>query len=605
MHSGFPLESKGPMPTNGDSTIKNQSKILRTRGLFLLFFAAFSTYLYSRFVFDTQVKLYIQKTLSELNGAKVTIGNVESKLLEGRFTLTDIQFANPIAPMRNTFQVDKITARLAVAPLFRKKLNIQQMEVQEIHYWTPRQEPGVFSDEMSLAVVKAALLDRASTGIYSGIRNELTDNPLRHLGQLGSGFTLSSKLGTLTEKLNSIRHLRGILSDLRENEVFWERQKAALPSPANLAGLKARIRKKNQKTLSDLSPKTELEQKIKSTSQDLESLRTQISELSVKIEKTEEHIKKDVGIVRRELGLPNTDYKDITHLTFGPTWLSLIEKLSYWLEFSRSRSPVGKRTENYAVTVIYQKQGRSVHFGKMGALPTFLLDQASVVSGLEKGSKAIRMEGKITGVTSDPALYRKPTRFHLTADYPEKNFRHLELSGFIDHTQSSPQENFKLTLPSFLLQEWPITRTPDVQLEIKRALAGLTVTGNFEGDNVDLDWEINLTETEYGIESRFRQVEMTLENLLGTLYSFNVIGELKGPLNNIKFSSSSDLGKRLAEGLKSEFRHEFGALDEAIETETRNLLPPLQNDIRARLHKLETEVMPQFEKSLSQLNGLL
>lgn len=602
---GSRLESKGPTPTNGDSTIKTQIKFLRTKGLLLLIIAAASAYLYSRFVFDSQVKSYIQKTLSELNGAQVTIGKVESRLLKGQFVFSDIQFGNPIAPMRNTFQVDKVTAEIAVAPLLRKKLNIKQMKVEEVHYWTPRQEPGTFSDEMSLAVVKAALLDRASSGIYSGIRNELTDNPLRHLGQLGSGFTLSSKLGTITEKLHSIRHLRGILNNLRENEAYWERQKASLPSPANMAGLKSRLRQKNKKAISDLNPQAELEQKILETTQELQSLRNQITQISTEMEKTDEQVKKDVGVVRRELGLPNIEYKDITHLTFGPTWLSLIEKLSYWLEFSRSRSPVGKRTENYAVTVIHQKNGRSVHFGKTGASPTFLLDKASIVSGNDKNSKAVRIEGAITGVTSDPALYGKPTRFRVSADYPEKHFRHFELSGIVDHTQTLPRESFQLTLPSFLLQEWPITRTPDVSLEIKRALAGLTVMGNFEGDKVDLDWEINLSETEYGIDSRFRQVEMTLENLLGNLYSFNVIGELKGPLNNIKFTSSSDLGKRLAEGLKSEFRHEFGALDEAIETETRNLLPPLQNDIRARLHKLETELVPQFETSLRQLNGLL
>jgi len=594
------------MPINGDSIIKTKKTFLRLNGVYILLFAAVCGYLYSRFLFDTQVSLYVQKTLSELNGAKVTIGKVQSQLLKGKFIFSDIQVGNPISPMRNTFQIDRVTADVAVAPLFRKKLNIKSMVIEEVRYWTPRQEPGTFSDEMSLAVVKAALLDRASSGIYSGIRNELTDNPLRHLGQLGSGFTLSSKLGTITDKLSSIQHLRGLLNTVRENDLFWEKQKAALPSAANLSGLKSRLRSKAAKnSIHDLTPRAEIDQKLKEAHENLGLLKKQIAELTSKLDQTEALIKTDVRTVRQELGLPNTNYSDITHLTFGPTWLSLIEKLSYWLEFSRSRSPVGQRFKKYAVTVISKKNNRSVHFGKMGALPTFLLDKASVFSGLRKDSTAIRMEGEMLGITSDPALYEKPTRFQLKADYPEKGFRDLEISGVIDHTQEVPKENFRMVLPSFRLEDWPITRTPDVQLEIKKALASLTVQGAFEGDHVDLDWEIGLSETEYGIDSRFRQVEMTLENLLNNLYSFSVVGELKGPLTDIRFTSSSEMGKRLAEGLKTEFRHEFGALDEAIETETKNLLPPLKNDIRARLHKLETETLPLFEKSIQDLTHLL
>jgi uncharacterized protein (TIGR03545 family) len=581
----------------GDSPINSKKLIIRPKGLLILGLAGFSVYLYSRFVFDTQVKMFLESELSQLNGAKVNIGSIDSDLLKGKFTLSNIEFGNPITPMRNTFQIGKVTTRFAIAPLFRRKLHIQDMEIEGVKYWTQRQEPGNFADDISAAMVRAALLDRASTGIYSGIRNELLDNPLRHLGQLGSGFTLSSKLGIISDKLQSVRNLRGILGTLRDKEPEWDRQKSELPSPAVISGLRQRFR-------TDKATQEEIENRIQSIQSGLDDLTKDISEISSQLSGADQHLSNDIAVVRNELGLPNTNHKDITNLVFGPAWLGFLEKLSYWLEYSRSRSPVATNTDTYSIAVYKHDRFRAIRFGKVGATPAFILQQATIKSGADKNGSEIKIDGTIRGINTNPRLYGKPSTIEISADYPEKGFRHLELKAVIDHTREIPQETINLSIGAFKLLDWPISRTPDVQLEIDKARAGLNLNVDFTGNEINLKWDISLSEAEYGIHSRFRQVEQALEQMLSGLYSFDVQGNITGPLDSLSFDSSSGLGRRLAEGLKSEFKHEYEALNEAISNETKNLFPPLKEEISVRLRKLQEQTLPAFQQTLKQLQAI-
>jgi len=594
------------MSITGDSPIKSRKFIWRPKGLLVLALAGISFYLYSRFVFDSQLKMYLEHELAQLNGAKVNIGSVKSHLLQGKFTLSNIELGNPVTPMRNTFQINKITTHFAIAPLLRRKFHIDEMKIEGVRYWTQRTEPGTLSDEVSTAMVRAALLDRASPGIYSGIRNELLDNPLRHLGQLGSGFTLSSRLGVISDKLESVRHLRGILGNLREKESEWNRQRSELPSPAMLSGLKERLSSSSKSRFhqSDVSPQEEIKTQIQSIKRDLDNLNSEISDLSSQLANSDRFLSNDIKTVRNELGLPNTAHQDITNLVFGPAWLSFLEKVSYWLEYSRSRSPVASKTDAYSIAVYTHDRFRAIRFGKVGASPAFVLEKATIQSGAQSGSSEVKIDGEIRGLNSNPRLYGRASTIQIHADYPDQGFRHLDINATIDHTQDIPKETINLSVGSFRLVDWPISRTPDVQLEIEKGRASLRLTGDFTGDEINLGWDISLSETEYGIHSRFRHVVQALEEMLAGLYSFDVNGKITGPLNALTFDSSSRLGRRLAEGLRSEFKHEYEALDEAIANETRNLFPPLKEEISIRLRKLREETVPAFQQALKKLQEL-
>jgi len=586
------------MRITGDSLINIPSSLFRPKGALVLAGLVTSFCIYTRFIFDTQVKLWLEKELTLLNGAQVNIGKVDSRLFQGHFSLSKLEIGNPITPMRNSFQIDEIHIDVDVAPLFRKKLRITNMAIQGVHYWTQRQDPGTFSDDLSLSVMPAALMDRASSGIYSGIRNELTDNPLRHLGQLGTGFTLPSKMGVISEKLKSVQHLKATLQNLRDKEIAWERQKADLPSPAVIAGLKERFSK-------SANPE-ELQTRIQTIENEIEGLQKEIQAATENLTVVDQFIEGDITTVRRELGLPKTDYGDLTTLTFGPIWLGLLEKLSYWLEFSRNQSPVGVRSDIYGMTVMQRSGKRSVHFGKIGALPSFLLEKATMTSHSNPTDRTlIEIEGKASGFNSDPVLFGRPSTLEVSADYPEQGFRRLKFEATLDHTQEVPKETLNLSIDSFRLMDWPISRTSDVQLKIDRALARLELQGEYKGEHIQFKWDIGLSEAEYGIQTRYRPVELSLQKMLSGLYSFNIEGKIAGPVNALTFESQSDLGKRLAIGLQSEFKHEFGALNEAIENETRNLFPPLKEDIQIRLSRLKEDTLPAFQKALNELQSLL
>lgn len=557
---------------------------------------------YTKFIFDSQLKKWLESQLSQLHGAKVNIQSLETHFFKGNLVLKEIQFGSPTTPMRNTFQINTVTTHFSVGPLLRKKLHISELSLDGFQYWTQREEPSINPDSFDTTIVAAALMDRASSGIYTGIKNELTDNPLRHLGQLGMGFTLQSRIALLADKLTTIRELKTLLQELKEKEPFWERRKSEIPSEATLAGLQGRIQKEKSRSesesLEELRSKTEYLQSL------LQDINQQIQKTETGLQRARDVMEEDVALIRRELGLPDNTHEDLTNLIFGPTWLGYLEKLSYWIEFGRGQSPVGSLTDTYGMTVLNRNGKRSVHFGKLGALPSFLLEQAIFKSGYRQNSSKVKIDGVLKGLTSDPVLLGKPTTLQLSVDYPEEGLRHVTIDATMDHTGVIPKEVLALSIASFPIEDWALTRTSDVQLKIKNALVGLNLTGHFEGDQIDLKWDINLSETEYQVQSRFRQVEQTLKTMVEDLYAFSLNGSITGDKQAISFVSKSGLGSRLASGLRTEFKHEFSALNQAIISETQSLLPPLKDQILTLLQKNKEEIRPALEKSLNQLRAI-
>lgn len=576
--------------------------MMRPRGLLVLFVLFSSISLYTKFIFDSQLKAWLEKHLTQLNGAQVNIGSIKTYFLQGKLVLKDIQFGSPTTPMRNTFQINTVTTQFAVGPIFRKKFHISDLNIDGFQYWTQRLEPSIDPESFDTNIMAAAVMDRASHGIYTGIRNELTDNPLRHLGQLGTGFTLQSRIALLADKLTTIRQLKSILNDLKEKDSYWERKTAEIPSEAAFAGLQNRIQK--EKSKSDSTSLTELQSKLEELQNSIQELDQQIVTAKADLKKVDETVEQDVSFIRRELGLPDSNHEDLTDLIFGPVWLGFLEKLSYWIDFGRTQSPVGSSNENYGMTILTRKGKRAVHFGSLGALPSFLLEQATFKSGDNPQSNTVIIEGVLHGLNSDPVIYGKPTLLHLTADYPEKGFRNLTIDAMMDHTGTVPKENLTVSINSFPIQDWALSRTSDIQLKIKNALVGLDLIGEFEGEEVNLKWDMRISEAEYQIQSRFRPVEQTLKTIVQDMYSFPLEGTITGNKASVSFQSKSGLGRRLATGLRTEFKHEFSALNEAIVNETLSFFPPIKEQIETLIRKNREEVKPALEKGLNRLKSI-
>jgi uncharacterized protein (TIGR03545 family) len=91
---------------------------------------------------DGIIKRFIEDRASLAAGARVDIGNLEFKIFGLSMDIRDLQVANPDHPMRNALQVGRLTFDLGAAPLLKKKVVIDRMNVVGLSWDTPRKTSG-------------------------------------------------------------------------------------------------------------------------------------------------------------------------------------------------------------------------------------------------------------------------------------------------------------------------------------------------------------------------------------------------------------------------------------------------------------------------------
>ncbi len=117
-------------------------KWIRWHGLiaFLLITAALLAFWF--LFIDTFIERRIEDTGTSIVGAKVELDKADLTLFPLGLTLTGLQVTNPDAPMRNIFEVGRISFLLDGLHLIRKKYIIEDMAIEGVRVNTARKRSG-------------------------------------------------------------------------------------------------------------------------------------------------------------------------------------------------------------------------------------------------------------------------------------------------------------------------------------------------------------------------------------------------------------------------------------------------------------------------------
>src|SRR5213078_55937 len=115
--------------------------------------------------------------------------------------------------------------------------------------------------------------------------------------------------------------------------------------------------------------------------------------------------RRDYSFARSLLKLPALEAPAIGAALFAPSAIKPFEQVLYYAQLARRYMPPGLLPRATTGPPRVRRAGEDVRFPKERALPAFLLRSAEL-SFLPQ-----RYAGRLTGLTSDPALYGRPTAF--------------------------------------------------------------------------------------------------------------------------------------------------------------------------------------------------
>jgi uncharacterized protein (TIGR03545 family) len=559
---------------------------------------------YLKFGLDYTLKSELEKIASELNGAKVDIHSIKTNFLKSEIEITGLQVGNHGDPMRNLLQIDSLVMKVGLDPLLRKKLFIDNLKVEGIHYGTARNQSGILLDDGEQDN-RINLLDRVASGMYGEMRNKMNDNPLKQLGTLLTGSNIHDGLYDMKSKLRSTKCIVDMKKKMELHYQSWARRQNGILGVRDLTEIEKVVSSLgNSSNFDDIRP---IETKITQKITDLQGITKTIDEEGNKFQKdlnnVDQYLTEDVNDLKERLKLPTLDNRDLSNQVFGPALLNYLERISYWVDLTRRKMAKGNRND-LLTTRTTDHNGTDVHFGKMAAYPAIFLNEGNFLSDLSADPTKGKIIGKLTGLTTDPPIYGKPTEFTVEATFPGVGVEGFKMNFVVDHTQDAYNENLIASMDNFPITNLVLVESGDLKFSIAKATASFKFQSEFLDNALKAHLTASLSDVEYNVVSRFQRIEDTVRQAVTLATQFDIDAKIEGPLDKLQLSIVSPLGERLAWEIQSEFKHQVGAIEDDIRKYMLDMIFPEKEDLSTNFKHLSENALSSTEDLVKKLQEL-
>jgi uncharacterized protein (TIGR03545 family) len=583
----------GPAPASHAPRTAHRLRIFRWKAIGpLLVLAVIAGILWWLFA-DTIARRETQKVGTQLLGARVEIEDLHLDLKNGDVTIRGLTIASPHEAFRNLLQADEIVADLDMLPLTEKKVIIDRIAANGLRFGTPRATDG--------RVAANARGDRG--GIAQRVLLEARewarqfDVPVL---QLATGKLSIDSLDP--RNLSTIPAAEALGARADSSRRAWQRAVDALDLKETVDSANAALERLQRARVTDLAALNDARQAIDRLQRardrvtNLErDVRTGVAGLRAGLAGLDSARRRDYAFARSLLKLPTLDAPEIGASLFAPGAITPFERVFYWTQLARRYMPPGLLPRATTATSRVRRSGEDVRFPKARALPRFLLRNAELSFLLRPTSpQPQRYAGQLTGLSSEPSLYGRPTLFRATG--PQ-----LSAGAMINHVKDPPEDSAGATVGGIRL---PAFQVPSVPLRLDPGEATTQLGFRLDGDTVRARWAIRSSNITWARDSGFAdsQIADLIWRAVSGITSLDVEARVSGPLHKPQLAVRSNLDQAIASRLRAVLGEELAAAERRLRTRVDALVNEKVAPVRARVTEIQTQVQDQMAQQRGRLD---
>lgn len=535
------------------------------------------------------LKAQIEKTLSNLWGAKVEIGAIDLGFFPLEIGLRQLQVTDPKKPMENLIEIEQISAALSLYHWVVGRTVIEQLSLTDLALHQPRQTSGALPKPPAPVKSKG----EPKQAPVASNQNDIAI-PLPKLS-VPSTETLLSR-----ESLQTVTQAKAVEQKLAEINQAWSNLEAEIPSQRQINDYQARFKTLTQGKIDSMqafeakkaefeSLKQDLEQKQKALNSAQKTLKNHLPELQQQIKALKQAPKQDYQRLLSTYSMDESGLSNISYLLFGPqvqTWINegikwvhkaepLVEKLKTW------QAEQAQQQAEASALEAKRFKGQEIHFKEQDPQPDWIIKRIVVEGELNWG----RLTAEATQVTFDHPKTRLPILFNVSAK-PHQAAEPLTFIGqsnFIN--PDNPFTEAKVRWPNRHVNDWKILKDRNVPLAMQSGL--VDVKGHIllkAGHQLDAWLNLDYQQVDMQIvDSPSKDVNRYLAPLFNDIQAFVVRTDVTGDWYAPKIGANSDLDKILS-----------GAFDKLLKQE----LTKLKTDLKAQL---DAELAKQLQPIQKQL----
>ena len=545
------------------------------------------------FAFDPILKWSLIKGIEKAAGAKAEIAAVKTSFLHPSLCVSGVTVGNAKEEFSNLAEFSEMKFSIESSPLLEKKFIIDEASLNGLKFGTPRKTSAKLPLEKKEETPK----------FVADLKDESKSMAMDRFSDLKTGA--AKDLQVSADSLASVK----VYDELQKK---YETQYAALkekadfkPYQTRLDGLKAkfdaaRAEKNPLKQVKDIAS---LQKEVKQLNEDFQKDRKLIEETASGIKgdlkAADEARKKDVEAVMGKMKMPSLDAKSLAGMLAGPAIADKTQTAFKWLAMARKYMPDNSQKQ---ILKTDARRGRTVHFPRLNAYPSFLIKKMAV-SGELGLDVPLAYSGSIEGITTQPQIYGKPLTAVLKG---AKDGRALDLSALLDNTGASLKGDLALKYSGIAVNSLTLGKTGSFGASVtggKGAFAGELA---LEGENIKGDALFKLEGAKVTPDAqsiKFAPLKTAIINSMSGLSSVGIGIKIAGTLKSPDLSLSTDLADKLNGAFKNAFGAELEKAKAEVQAKVDAALKPYKEKFDTLASSKQQELKDKLDAAQKTLTG--
>ena len=577
---------------------------MRKRGLIFLGVLIVVILILSLIFTDWWVENKLEKYGSAIVGAKVEFDDFHFSITGLNVRWNRLQVTDPKHTMTNLFETEKCDFNLAVAPLFSKKFNVENFEMQGLRFGTPRETNGKLSEEEKKA---AGRMPEFISTLQKNLDNEASRMPVFQIGQLGQKLNVDSIYALVN--LQSPQKIDSLKAASLQKFDNWENRFQELPGEQDLADIKNKLNaidpgkiSKLDELQNALKDANEIQKQLNDYKQNYQSIKSDFN-ADLKNIKTADNVVQSwiQADYRKALSLaklPDLSVQNIAKLVFGKRIIEKINLVTRYVGtaryYSQKLQPEPKKESPPRL------KGMNIYFGKPNELPKFWIKNIGLSGEIMQN---LQLSGKVANIVSNQKIIGEPTSFFLAG---EKNRASVKVDGVFNYLEDISRENFALNFDGISLNDVKLTDFPLLPSKIENGIGNLKAKMNFDGKNftssvIFAGYQLRFAEPPANEKLDPRVVKVR-NSIMQSINEIRFAASAEQQDGEFRFKISSNLDNLISGQVKSLVSEEVEAAHKKIEQRLNQEVGKYKEELNTLIAQNEQRLTGQLQSVESQLN---
>ncbi len=575
---------------------------MRKKGVIIFLIIILIILLINYFTRDYRIEKMLENIGQSAAGAKVEIDNFHFSLLQMECSWDRLQVADKNDPWKNILETGRAQIKLESRPLFWRRVIIKNAILENVRSGTQRTSDGSIPERAKKEKSKPNFFDKAK----KSLKQQLASMPVFDISGMGKKLKVDSLIDV--NNLSTVQGYEKIKFTADSSFQYWQSQLKPDIYLSRINELEKKVKALKIEEMRDIKGISEGLQNIRKIRQEAESLKKEISEKHLALSATfsdiqnqiasvDKNLQKDIDRAKQLAHLKDLNVKDVSLILFGEPLVRKVEKILGYVALARKYIPSTSLTKSKPEkTSPPRLKGQDIYFPFHYRYPKFLLRNAKFSAATAAGdtAKAYFIEGNLTGLTNQPAVYGLPTKLNFNLMRVDGN--RYAISSSFDHREEIPRDTVKLQAKNFRMGKIMLKKQKYFPIALSANKGDVELAGLFIGDKIDLSLNLVASPVKFIFENEAKEkVSKIIRDVLNGINQINLNAELIGETQDYQLKMNSNVDKVLANQIKLTLAKNLREAQLQVENYVRQ-----QADLRRQ--KVEEVVRKNREALLAKMD---